>query len=253
MTIDLQAERLYDQIELVRGVGSRQRGRLCIMSLVAFLAGDHHTDRPRTASSFIRNFVIQLNDRAPDQMRADLKPFAPRIIGTSDGRDIERATLLFRVIETEVVPRATNDFLNGDQDNLFELSTKSRLRVSALWGDKTPSECLATCLCVVRDEYEHRNYLSLATRAGEFFATLMRLAPNQTKRRWYWAKALQLVDRLCDIGADAREGVEAMSVAKEHANAAVAEGSYAAPESAERRPMQRISHILRTALDLLSA
>jgi hypothetical protein len=37
MSVNLRAERLYDQVELVRGIGSRNRGQLCIISFVAYL------------------------------------------------------------------------------------------------------------------------------------------------------------------------------------------------------------------------
>jgi len=255
MTINLQAERLYDQIELVRGVGSRQRGQLCIMSFVALLAGDRHTDRPRTVSPFIRNFAIQLNDGAPDRMRDDLKPFAPGIIGTSDGHDFERAALLFRTVETEVLPRAMSDFLNSREYALFELSNKSPLlRVSAMWCDSRPSDCIASCFRAIRDEHERGDCLSLATRAGKLLVTLVQCAPNSAARRWYWAKALELVDRLCDIGADTRQDREkAASITKQHSALAPSATPYLSPESVARRPMQKISHMLRTALELIIA
>jgi len=94
MSVNLEAERLYDQVELVRGTGSRNRGQLCIMSFVAYLAGERHTDHPRTASPFIRKFAIPLNDGVPTALCQDLKPFAPRIIGTNDGHDLKRAAVM---------------------------------------------------------------------------------------------------------------------------------------------------------------
>src|SRR6266568_1215300 len=73
MSVNLQAERLYDQVELVRGAGSRNRGQLCIMSFVAYLGGERHTDHPRTASSFIHDFAIPLNDGISTALRQQLK------------------------------------------------------------------------------------------------------------------------------------------------------------------------------------
>ena len=44
-------------------------------------------------------------------MRQDLKPFVPRIVGTNDGRDAERAALLREITEKEILPRVCADFL----------------------------------------------------------------------------------------------------------------------------------------------
>src|SRR3974390_1015172 len=104
MSLDLHGERLYDNIELVCGAGRRKRGQLCIMSFVAYLAGERHTDHPRTASPFLRNFAIQLNDGVPTELRRDLKPFAPRIIGSNDGQDFERAAVALQTVMDELLP-----------------------------------------------------------------------------------------------------------------------------------------------------
>lgn len=45
-----ELERLYERIRLVGGKGSRRDARLCVMTFVALLAGERHTDAPATAS-----------------------------------------------------------------------------------------------------------------------------------------------------------------------------------------------------------
>ena len=57
MTVDERMEQVYQQIELVRGVGDRRRAKLCIMSFVALLAGESHTDSPDTASAVLREIL----------------------------------------------------------------------------------------------------------------------------------------------------------------------------------------------------
>ena len=62
MNVNAAMERLYERVELVRGVGDRWRGQLCLMSFVALLAGEAHSDSPLTASSVIRPFGMVIND-----------------------------------------------------------------------------------------------------------------------------------------------------------------------------------------------
>src|SRR5260370_36562246 len=98
-------EHVFGRVQLVRGKGERRRGRLCIMSFVALLAGERHTDAPVTASPFIRHFAIALNDAMPEAERQRLKLFAPRIVGTNDGLDRDRARLVKRMLAAELGPQ----------------------------------------------------------------------------------------------------------------------------------------------------
>jgi hypothetical protein len=43
---ELRLQRLFDRVELVSDVGDPASGTMCIMSLVAHLAGEGHTDAP---------------------------------------------------------------------------------------------------------------------------------------------------------------------------------------------------------------
>jgi hypothetical protein len=257
MSVNLQAERLYDQIELVRGTGSRNRGQLCIMSFVAHLAGEPHTDHPRTASSFIRKFAIPLNDEVPTALCQDLKPFAPRIIGTNDRHDLKRAAVASEMIMGEVLPRAMVDFPHGLKDIRHELGNTGLFNFAVGWRNGGPSGSIASRFHAVRDAHELGQCLLLAARAGQLFVSLVLCAPSPVVQRWYWAKALELLDRLCDVGADHR-GVtmcweNATPVAVPHGLPTFAAQSKADLQKIERRPMRKLSHVLRAALDFVSA
>ena len=92
MDLDLRLQRALDRVELVSGsIGDPGQGRMCLMSLVAFLAGEGHSDAPGCASPLIQAFAVAVNDLMPRAARQRLKPFAPRIIGTNDGLDGARA------------------------------------------------------------------------------------------------------------------------------------------------------------------
>jgi len=255
MSVNLKAERLYDQIELVRGVGSRNRGQLCIMSFVAYLAGERHTDHPRTASLFIHDFAIPLNDGIPTTLRQQLKPFAPRIIGTSDGHDLQRAAVVSQMMG-EVFPKAMRDFAHSLEDS------QPGLRNTPLFSfagshNSAPTGSIASHIRAVRDADEQGQWLLLATRVAQLFVALVLCAPSPAAQQWYWAKALELLDRLCDVGADHR----AATIGSEKATpASVQRGSpvLAAEHKAdlqkiERRPMRKISQVFRAVRDFVSA
>ena len=256
MSINLHAEHLYDQIELVRGAGSRKRGQLCIMSFVAYLASERHTDHPRTASPFIRNFAIQLNDGIPWELRRDLKPFAPRIIGTSDGHDLERAPVAFEMVMNELLPTAMRDFLDSREYPAIWLGNRTLFSVAAGWSDGRSTNSIGSRFRAIREEYECGDCLAMATRTGHLLVALIQCAPSAAAQRWYWAKALDLLDRLCDIGADRR--VEKIGrqnsapVAAEPGSPAWAVPSEADLPKVEKRPLQKISRALRAALHLVS-
>jgi hypothetical protein len=257
MSVNLQAERLYDQVELVRGIGSRNRAQLCIMSFVAYLAGERHTDHPRTASSFIHDFAIPLNDGIATRLRQQLKPFAPRIIGTNDGHDLKRAAVLSQMIMEEVLPRAMCDFAHGLEDSRHGLGNTALFSLAAGWHNSRPSGSIASHIRAVREAHEQGQGLLLATRAGQLFVALVLCAPSPAAQRWYWAKALELLDRLCDVGADhraARIGFEkATPVSVQRGSPVLTAEPKADLQKIERRPIQKISRVFRAARDFGSA
>jgi hypothetical protein len=132
MSHETNVDNLFRQVELVPRVGERRESELCVMSLVALMAGDRHTDRPATACPVIASFGIKINDTVDCDTRQGLKLMAPRIIGTNDGRKNERAWLLVRVCVNEVFPYLMED-AGGAPDDIAALprmpiGTSDRLR-----------------------------------------------------------------------------------------------------------------------------
>jgi len=205
MSVDLREERLYQQVDLVRGAGSRLRGELCIMSLVAYLADEQHTDRPRTASPFVRNFAIQLNDGAPTALRQDLKPFAPRIMGTNDGHDLQRALLVYRVVIEEVWPRAERDAVIVWDDVVPEPRINGLRSFATTLRRRSAKLSLTAHFRALRDAHERGDCLMIGTLAGRLLVELVQRVP--TLQQWCWSKALELLDLLCDLSCDERASI----------------------------------------------
>ena len=112
MDLHPRLQRAFDRVELVSGsIGDPDEGRMCLMSLVAFLAGEPHSDAPGCASPLIQTFAVLVNDHMPHAARQRLKPFAPRIIGTNDGFDPVRAEILRHALAEGILAKASGQCL----------------------------------------------------------------------------------------------------------------------------------------------
>lgn len=189
-------ERLFDRVELIRGRGDRRSNRLCIMTFVALLAGEGHSDDPRTASPFIRNFAVRLNDSLPDEQRQQLKFFAPRIVATRDDCDNLRAETVRSAFAQEILPRLECD---RAREWLPEAAS-ARIRSFAAQPFAVASTTSPTLLERLRLSANKREFDYVARAAADLLIACAKSAPAENAT-WYWGKAIELLDRLCDIGA----------------------------------------------------
>jgi hypothetical protein len=199
MAISPQVEALCERAQLVAGLGDPQEGRFCVMSLVAYLASEPASDAPRSASPVIRAFVIPVNDGMPCATRQRLKPFAPRIIGTRDGHDDTRATLLCRADMEELLPQLARR----------REATPSTARARTLrqaWNRLFESGSVRRLTRLVH-QVEHggqgRPIVPLASATGQLISLVARNAAA-SDQAWYWNHAVGLLDRMCEAGAEAR-------------------------------------------------
>ncbi len=212
MDLDLRTQRELDRLELVSGLGEPGSGRMCIMALVARLAGEGHTDSPACASSLVRAFAIPINDHMPRPVRQRLKPFAPRILGTADGREEARAALLRRALAEEILPAL---------QAASRTSTRpAERRLGRLWDRlrRTMLERRVRLLLEPAPAPRGREAdLELAGAAGRLMAWSAReraCEPRAAER--CWAMALDLLDRLCDPDRVADGPVPARNPARPH-------------------------------------
>ncbi len=204
MSADVQLERLYERIKLVAGPGRPSRGLLCIMSFVTYLLGETHGDRPLTASMVIRSFAIQLNDCVPDEWRQELKPFAPRIIGTNDGQERARGRLIYAAVMDEVLPKASAEFGRDFEGHITDTDTLPFVTPYHRGVVLNPCTAVTRLTRGISDAYVRQDYPLLGVFAGNLLGILACHAPRADSRRWYWMKAIDLLDRLCDVGAEGR-------------------------------------------------
>ncbi len=193
MQVNQRLEQIYQRTELVKGMGDPKAGKFCIMSLVALLAGENHSDSPSVASSLIRRFIVPINDRMPQVLRQQLKPFAPRIIGTRDRFDDLRIELLLHAVQEEIIPRMNVDFAALDFSPLWSRGArKSRAAASSLAARLTS---LPGMRAILADPISGNDIASATAELIIHCAGA--LAPQDAV--WYWGKAVDILDRLCDI------------------------------------------------------
>ncbi len=192
MDLDPGLQRAFDRVELVSGgIGDPDDGRLCLMSLVAFLAGEPHSDAPRCASPLVQTFAVVVNDHMPYAARQRLKPFAPRIIGTNDGLDGARAAVLLQALAERALPEAPGQGRGG-----FATLRRwwRRLR-----GDERHRLLRRALSC-------DGGGIDLARETARLIARSARRAPDGREQERRWDAAIGLLDRLCEVGAPAGRG-----------------------------------------------
>ena len=209
MAVDRRLERLYERVTLVEGIGRPRRSKLCVMSFVALLAGERHTDQPASASPLIGNLAIPLNDAMPLKERQRLKPFAARILGTNDGRDRARAEVLRRALAEEILPRVHHDWEAG------RVPGRRRAPLGFLFADAVGRDLEARAarllarleLLLARPEHgvPPGPERDIGSAMGELLALCMREATTRERRGWYQEEAIGLLDRLCDVGVEAHD------------------------------------------------
>ena len=211
MHLDLRLERALERVELVTGVGTRDAGRMCVMSLVACLAGEEHSDSPACASPLIRAFAIPLNDNMPHMVRQRLKPFAPRILGTQDGQDAVRAELLRQSLSQEILPK-----LGGRQAPQQRRFAGALWRLWSLLGVRRlerEAEWMMDRVVALADGADMARAIAAAGAVGRLLARAARETTDQREADRLWDMAIGLLDRLCDIG-DARRAAPQLWAAR---------------------------------------
>jgi hypothetical protein len=212
MADDMRTERLLADVELVRSRGDRRTGKLCIMSLVAQLAKEPHTDHPQAASPVISAFARAINDAMDRPTRQRLIPFAPRIEGTHAGLDGERQRQLHAVLMDELLPRLVTDLqvaANSETEatgadltarlvrDLRETPDETQLRLvqDVAWDGAS----LITPLRAAFMAYRHGAPVQQAEAVARILITGAYSVARPTRRAWYWDRAVDVVDRLCEM------------------------------------------------------
>jgi hypothetical protein len=80
----------HHTIRLARGRHASRHAGACVMELASMLAHEPFSDRSRSVSPTIGAFLRTYNDGVDDERRQDLYSVAAAIVGSANGRRVER-------------------------------------------------------------------------------------------------------------------------------------------------------------------
>src|SRR5690606_5651679 len=90
MQIQIDTDRLKAITALAAGAHYMNRGDMCVMEAVAWVAREPWSDHPQCACPVIGAFLRSWNDSLPNNERNELLlPLIPRIVGTRGSRALE--------------------------------------------------------------------------------------------------------------------------------------------------------------------
>ena len=92
------------------GAHETREAGMCLMELVALLAGEEHSDRPRCASPLLAHYARLANDALDNQRRGVLLPLAPELVDTAcDECESRRQDALALMTVREILPPVLRD------------------------------------------------------------------------------------------------------------------------------------------------
>lgn len=209
---DPRAERILQTVELVRSRGDPARARLCIMSLVAYMAGEAHGDHPKAASPVIAAFARPVNDAMDRATRQRLVPFAPRIQGTAGAEDGLRQKILHRKLLDTLLPAVVRDLQVGAQDHAHANAAEATARLFTALREAPENEhprlvqdprwdhaALISPLRVAIGAHRDGAGVQQAEAIARVLIAAVSCLARPSRREWYWAQAVDLLDRMCEV------------------------------------------------------
>ncbi len=128
--------RIHDQYPLRRGAHDRRDDGMCAMEMVAWLAGEAHSDQPRCACPVIAAFVRALNDLLPDDGERTrlLRPLVPKFVNTAGTAQDERRRGFVVLDGTvrQLLPLCMRALRRGHEAEVFDVAPSITDEASAM-------------------------------------------------------------------------------------------------------------------------
>jgi hypothetical protein len=108
---------------LAHGSHADPKQGACVMEMVAFLAGEPHTDQPKCVMPVLRNLGINVNDFVSDDNRNRIALLIPAFMNSNDMNQSE----LENRVQQEVLPAFYNWY--GDKKAFQHQATSTAFRI----------------------------------------------------------------------------------------------------------------------------
>lgn len=148
----------------------------------------------------------------PYDLRQRLKPFGPRIIGSRDAKDAARARVLLNAVALDLLPHIALEFTSAAGNGLCGRSVNGTERQPAsprdLW------ETVLRYLSCTPDVGSVRVFEEAAFALASLISHGARTAGTVARRDWYWLKAIELLDALCDVGGDSPQPLSDIDIGR---------------------------------------
>lgn len=179
----------------------------CLMEVVAWFAGEPHSDAPRCVSPYLRDFGIRLNDRANDERRQQLLRFVPMVTGTAgDGLDEQRRWLAADTVIRTLMPKWLDRA--GLTDQASELRALDPITDRARYDAAIPARRAAyDAAWAARRERWNRIREAVRTAVTERAVAAADAAADAVAAAVAVAVAVELAARGCTAAAAGRAGV----------------------------------------------
>ena len=243
-----------EEVKLEKGSHESREKGMCAMEFVAYLAGEPHGDKPQCASPLITSFVISCNDRWTDEERQLLKPYLPRIMGTRDGKDLDRAKLFAMAAVTKISPIAIE--LIGFKDEAQKMRDAKTLEEGIVAAEYAAESAEYAASAAKHAKYaESAEYAASAAKHAKYAESAAEYAASAAyaaEYAEYAAKHAKYAESAAEYAASAAYAAEyAASVKYAAAFAEYAESAAEYAASAKSAAIEARKKIILECLNLL--
>ncbi len=202
----------FDDLPLRRGAHPTRNDGMCAMEMVAWLAGEAHSDEPQCACPVLSAFVRACNDAMDDEARNRwLRPLVPILVNTRASAAVEkvRGWLVVDAVVRELLPARLRWLRRSDEANLLADLPPIRSVASA-------KAALRAIEHFAREHHATRWVLQRAVDGmppARFVAGAVQVAKARQKGP-SWPAVVALIERMVGAGAPQAADVTPVRVAE---------------------------------------
>ena len=188
---------ILEAFPLLRGSHSRRDDGMCAMEMVAWLAGESHSDEPSCTCPVLAAYARAFNDLLPDARSRDrwLRPMVPRLINT---RVRDRAIVWARAFRA--ADAAAREFAPATLDALGRPADAAKLRELGPVADRASAAVATAVLGPLGPAVRPATWTVAQARAAQPPRIWVAGALHQARAADSWGLAQQVLRRMIETG-----------------------------------------------------